>query len=83
MIILDLHQCSDSSDSSIEMSDKLASTLASIQEFMAEVSRHLDQIESSLQNPHPIGIVTDEIVPYASQTTQLFHLELKCSTKTS
>nr|CAN60653.1 hypothetical protein VITISV_026112 [Vitis vinifera] len=59
-----------SSDSSIEMSDELASTLASIQEFMAGVNRRLDQIESSRQDPHPIGMVTDEIVPHASQTAQ-------------
>ena len=52
------------------MSDELASTLASIQKFMAEVSRHLDQIESSRQDPHPVGMVTDETVPHASQTTQ-------------
>ena len=44
LIRADSHQ---SSDSSIEMSDELASTLASIQEFMARVSRRLDQIESS------------------------------------
>ena len=36
-----------SSDSSVEMSDELASTLSSIQEFMARVNRRLDQIESS------------------------------------
>ena len=52
------------------MSDELASTLASIQKFMAEVSRHLDQIESSRQDPHPVGMVTDETVPHASQTAQ-------------
>ena len=44
LIRADSHQ---SSDSSVEMSDELASTLASIQEFMAGVSRCLDQIESS------------------------------------
>ncbi|RVW31888.1 hypothetical protein CK203_087158 [Vitis vinifera] len=59
-----------SSDSSVEMSDELASTLASIQEFMAGVSRRLDQIESSRQDPHPAGMVTDETIPHASQTTQ-------------
>ena len=52
------------------MSDKLASILASIQEFMAEMSRRLDQIESSRHDPHPIGMVNNEIVPHASQTTQ-------------
>ena len=36
-----------SSDSSVEMSDELASTLSSIREFMARVNRRLDQIESS------------------------------------
>ncbi|RVW23531.1 hypothetical protein CK203_090745 [Vitis vinifera] len=59
-----------SSDSSVEMSDELASTLASIQEFMAGVSRRLDQLESSRQDPHPAGVVTDETIPYASQTAQ-------------
>ena len=59
-----------SSDSSVEMSDKLASTLASIQEFMAGVSRRLDQLESSRQDPHPAGMVTDETIPHASQTAQ-------------
>ena len=38
---------SDSCQSSVEMSDKLASTLAFIKKFMAGVSRRLDQIESS------------------------------------
>ncbi|XP_034679717.1 uncharacterized protein LOC117909774 [Vitis riparia] len=52
------------------MSDELASTLASIQEFMAGVSRRLDQIESSRQDPHPAGMVTDETIPHASQTAQ-------------
>ena len=37
---------------------------------MAGVSRRLDQIESSRQVPHPIGMVTNEIVPHASQTAQ-------------
>ncbi|KAL6325530.1 hypothetical protein AAG906_023375 [Vitis piasezkii] len=64
----------DQSDShqfdSVEMSDELASTLASIQEFMAGVNRRLDQIESSRQNPHPISMVTDETVPHTSQTAQ-------------
>lgn len=59
-----------SSDSSAEMSDELAFTLASIQEFMAGVSRRLDQIESSRQDPHPAGMVTDETIPHASQTAQ-------------
>ena len=35
---------------------------------MAGVSIHLDQIESSRQDPHPVGMVTDETVPHASQT---------------
>ena len=67
MIRADSHK---SSDSSVEMSDELASTLASIQEFMVGVNRRLDQIERSRQDPHPIGMVTDEIVPHASQTAQ-------------
>nr|CAN83608.1 hypothetical protein VITISV_004717 [Vitis vinifera] len=50
------------------MSDELASALASIQEFMAGVSRRLDQLESSLQDPHPAGMVTNEMIPHASQT---------------
>ena len=37
---------------------------------MAGVSRCLDQIESSCQDPHPVGMVTNEIVPHASQTAQ-------------
>ena len=66
MIKADSHP---SSNSSVEMSDELASTLASIQEFMVGVSRRLDQIESSHQDPHPVGMVTNETVPHASQTT--------------
>ena len=65
LIRADSHQ---SSDSSIEISNELASTLASIQEFMAGVSIRLDQIESSRQDPHLVGMVTDETVPHASQT---------------
>ncbi|RVX06440.1 hypothetical protein CK203_023531 [Vitis vinifera] len=34
----------------------------------AGVSIRLDQIESSHQDPHPVGMVTDETVPHASQT---------------
>ncbi|XP_034681040.1 disease resistance protein RPV1-like [Vitis riparia] len=49
------------------MSDELASTLASFQEFMAGVSRRLDQIESSRQDPHPAGMVTDETIPHAQE----------------
>ena len=37
---------------------------------MAEVSRRLDQIESSRQDPQPVGMVIDETVPHASQTAQ-------------
>ncbi|RVW66026.1 hypothetical protein CK203_007420 [Vitis vinifera] len=59
-----------SSDSSVEMSDELASTLASIQEFMAGVSRRLDQIESSRQDPHLVGMATDETFPHAPQAAQ-------------
>ncbi|RVW82872.1 hypothetical protein CK203_038323 [Vitis vinifera] len=59
-----------SSDSSVEMSDELASTLASIQEFMAGVSRRLDQIESSHQDPHLVGMATDETFPHAPQAAQ-------------
>ena len=53
MIRADSHQ---SSDSLVEMSDELASTLASIQEFMAGVNRRLDQLESSCQDPHPASV---------------------------
>ncbi|KAL6348648.1 hypothetical protein AAG906_016177 [Vitis piasezkii] len=63
LIRADSHQ---GSDSLVEMSDELASTLASIQEFMAGVSRCLDQIESSHQDHHPVGISIDETVPHAS-----------------
>ena len=65
MIRVDLHQ---NSDSLVEMSDEL------VQEFMEGVSRHLDQIESSRQDHHPVGISTDETVPHASQTTQVLPL---------
>ena len=33
------------------------------------MSRRLDQIESSRHDPHPIGMVNDETIPHASQTT--------------
>ena len=52
------------------MSDELATTLASIQEFMAGVSRRLDQIESSRQDLHPVGMVTDQTISHTSQTAQ-------------
>ena len=67
MIKTDSHQISDSS---VEISDELASTLASIQDFMAGVNRRLDQIESSRQDPHLIGMITDETIPHAFQTAQ-------------
>ncbi|RVW67051.1 hypothetical protein CK203_066105 [Vitis vinifera] len=63
-----------SSDSSVEMSDELASTLASIQEFMVGISRRLDQIESSRQDHHPVGISTDDTIPHVPQTAQVFPL---------
>ena len=69
MIIADSHQ---SSDSSVEISYELAATLAYIQEFMAGVSRRLDQIESSRQDYHPAGISTDDTVPHVPQTVQVF-----------
>ncbi|RVW83937.1 hypothetical protein CK203_042068 [Vitis vinifera] len=70
-----------SSDSLVEMSDELASTLASIKEFMVGVSRRLDQIESSCQDPHPVGMVIDETVPHAFQTTwsSMTYGQLACS----
>ena len=71
LISLDSYQ---SSDSTLETSDKLATTLASIQEFMAGMSRSLDQIENSCQNGNPIGISTDETIPHASKTAQVFPL---------
>ena len=71
MIRVDSHQ---SSDSSVEMSDELAATLASIQEFMARVSRRFDQIESSRQDHHPIGISTDDTVPHIPQMAQVLLL---------
>ena len=63
-----------SSDSLVEMSDELASTLASSQEFMAGVSKRLDQIESSRQDHHLVYISTDKTVPHASQTVQILPL---------
>ena len=87
LIRADSHQ---GSDNSVEMSDELASTLASIQEFMAGVSRRLDQIESSRQDHHPFGISTNDIVPHVPQTAQVlplgtshgvpFHLSIHCET---
>ena len=71
MIRVDSHQ---SSDSSVEMSNELAATLASIQEFMAGVSRRFDQIESSRQDHHPIGISTDDTVPHVPQMAQVLPL---------
>ncbi|RVW39040.1 hypothetical protein CK203_089155 [Vitis vinifera] len=56
------------------MSDELAATLASIQEFMARVSRRFDQIESSRQDHHPIGISTDDTVPHIPQMAQVLPL---------
>ena len=53
-------------DSLVEMFDKLVSILASIQEFMAGVSRCLDQIESSRQDNHPLSINTNETILHAS-----------------
>ena len=67
LIRADSHQ---SSDSSIEMSNELTSTLASIQEFMVGISKCLDQIESSHHDPHLVSMVTDETVPHASQIAQ-------------
>ncbi|KAL6322025.1 hypothetical protein AAG906_003167 [Vitis piasezkii] len=40
-------------------------------EFMAGVSRRLDQIESSHQDPHLVGMVTDETIPHASRCSAL------------
>ncbi|RVW13566.1 hypothetical protein CK203_091928 [Vitis vinifera] len=61
-----------------------------LEEFMEGVSRRLDQIESSRQDHHPVGISTDETVPHASQTSQVlplgtlhgvpFHLSDHCET---
>ncbi|KAJ9680317.1 hypothetical protein PVL29_019589 [Vitis rotundifolia] len=72
LIRADSHQ---SSDSSVEMSDELASTLASIQEFMAGVSRRLDQIESSRQD-HPI----EQVLPPRTSHGVPFHLSDHCET---
>ena len=87
MVRVDSHQSLNSSD---KMSDELASTLVFIQEFIAGVSRRLDQIESSCQDHHLIGISTNETVPHASQTAQVlllgtlhgvpFHLSNHCET---
>ncbi|KAJ9705880.1 hypothetical protein PVL29_003809 [Vitis rotundifolia] len=57
------------------MSDELASTLASIQEFMAGVSRRLDQIESSRQD-HPI----EQVLPPGTSHGVPFHLSDHCKT---
>ena len=63
-----------SSNSPNRMSDELDSTFTSIQEFMAGVSRRLDQIESSHQAIHLVDIGIDETIPYASQTAQTLPL---------
>ena len=78
------------SDSSVEMSNELASTLASIQEFMVGVSRRLNKIESSRRDHHPVRISTDDTVPHVPQTAQVlplgtshgvpFHLSNHCET---
>ncbi|WJZ98511.1 hypothetical protein VitviT2T_017027 [Vitis vinifera] len=72
------------------MSNELASTLASIQEFMVGVSRRLNKIESSRQDHHPVRISTNDTVPHVPQTTQVlpprtshgvpFHLSDHCET---
>ena len=62
------------SDSSVEMSNELASTLASIQEFMVGVSRRLNKIESSRQDHHPVGVSTDDTVPHVPQIAQVLSL---------
>ena len=62
LIRADSHQ---SSDSLVEMSNELASIIASIQEFMVGISKFLDQIKSSHHDPHLISMVTDETVPHA------------------
>ena len=67
LIRADSHQ---SSDSLVEMSNELASIIASIQEFMVGISKFLDQIKSSHHDPHLISMVTDDTVPHASQTAQ-------------
>ena len=87
MIRADSHQILDSS---VEMSNKIASTLASIQKFMAGVNRLLDQIERSRKDHHPVDISIDETVPHASQTAYVlpprtshgvpFHLSDHCET---
>ncbi|RVW62528.1 hypothetical protein CK203_062266 [Vitis vinifera] len=41
---------------------------------MAGVSRRLDQIESSRQDHHPVGISTDDTVPHVPHTAQVFPL---------
>ena len=50
------------------MLDELASTLASIQEFIAWVSQYLDQIESSHQDHQPVSMGTDDMTLPTSQT---------------
>ena len=59
---------------------------------MAGVSKRLDQIESSRQNHHPIGINTNDTVPHVPITAQVlplgtshgvpFHLSDHCETAT-
>ena len=53
------------SDRSVEMSDELASTLASIQDLMVGMTRNLDQLESSLYEPYSVAVGLDETTPPA------------------
>ena len=68
MIRSDSHHISDRS---VEMSDELASTLASIQEMMMGMTRRLDQLESSRHELPTVATGTDETVRPAPQTVQV------------
>ena len=59
------------SDRSIEMSDELDSTLASIHDLMVGMTRLLDQLKSSHHEPLSIAVGPNETVPPTPQTTQV------------
>ena len=58
-------------DRSVEMSDELAFTLASIQEMMIGMTRRLDQLESSRHELPTVAAGMDETVRPAPQTVQV------------
>ena len=58
-------------DRLVEMSNKLASTLASMHDLMVGMTKHLDQLESSHREPSSVMVGLDETLPLSSQATQV------------